>query len=98
MNERICTLLGFARRAAKVVSGDSQVEAILKKGKGYLLILAEDAPGISKKYDKWAEDLKIPVMVTGTKLELGMAMGLSPRGAVLITDQGFAKAILEARS
>ncbi|MHB1653941.1 MAG: L7Ae/L30e/S12e/Gadd45 family ribosomal protein [Desulfitobacteriaceae bacterium] len=90
-------LLGLARKAGKVASGDSQVEAFLKKGKGYLLILAEDALGTQKKYLRWAEDLKLPAFVAGNKEELGACMGLSSRAAVLILDQGFAKAISEAR-
>lgn len=98
MNTRIQSLIGIARRAGKVASGEAQVEAMLKKGKGSLLIIAEDALGAQKKYNQWASDLKIPVFVTGTKLEIGFSIGLSPRSAVLILDQGFAKAILLARS
>jgi ribosomal protein L7Ae-like RNA K-turn-binding protein len=98
VNSRIQSLIGIARRAGKVASGDAQVEALLKKRAGYLLILAEDAQGAHKKYDQWAKDLKLPVVIAGTKQELGHCIGLSPRSAVLILDQGFAKAILLARS
>ncbi|MDA8227788.1 MAG: ribosomal L7Ae/L30e/S12e/Gadd45 family protein [Desulfitobacterium hafniense] len=98
MTERIKALLGFARRAGKVCSGDAQIEAMLKKGKGSLLILAEDSLGTHKKYIKWAEDLKLSVIIVGNKQELGLSIGLSPRAAILIMDQGFAKAILEVRS
>ncbi|HEY8909618.1 MAG TPA: ribosomal L7Ae/L30e/S12e/Gadd45 family protein [Desulfosporosinus sp.] len=98
MNTRIQSLIGIARRASKIATGDAQVEAMLKKRKGFLLIIAEDAPGAQKKYNLWANDLKLPVLVTGTKLEIGHSIGLSPRSAVLILDQGFAKAILLARS
>ncbi|AFM42426.1 ribosomal protein HS6-type (S12/L30/L7a) [Desulfosporosinus acidiphilus SJ4] len=98
MNSRIQSLIGLARRAGKVASGEAQVEALLKKRMGYCLILAEDAPGAQKKFEHWATDLKLPVVITGTKHELGYSIGLSPRSAVLILDQGFAKAILLARS
>jgi ribosomal protein L7Ae-like RNA K-turn-binding protein len=98
VNTRIQSLIGIARRAGKIATGDAQVEAMLKKRKGFLLIMAEDAPGAQKKYNQWAGDLKLPMLVTGTKLELGHSIGLSPRSAVLILDQGFAKAILLARS
>jgi ribosomal protein L7Ae-like RNA K-turn-binding protein len=87
----------MARRAGKIVSGESQVEAILKKNKGQLLILAEDAPSVQKKYRQWAGDLKIPIIIFGTKQELGIALGLSPRSVILVMDDGFAKAILKAR-
>lgn len=98
MTERIYSLLGIARRAGKITSGESQVEAMLKKRKGKLLVLAEDAPGTHKKYSQWAEDLKIPVLIFGTKQELGKAIGLSMRSTVLVMDDGFAKAILKVRS
>lgn len=98
MNKRIQSLMGIARRAGKIASGEAEVEAMLKKRKGFLLIIAEDAHGAQKKYDKWASDIKLPVFITGTKMEIGHSIGLSPRSAVLILDQGFAKAILLARS
>ena len=98
MNKRILSLIGIARGAGKIASGDAQIEAMMKKGKGYLLVVAEDAHGAQKKYSQWANDLKLPTYVAGTKLEIGLAIGLSPRSAVLILDQGFAKAILLARS
>jgi ribosomal protein L7Ae-like RNA K-turn-binding protein len=98
LNRQILSLLGLARRAGKIISGESQTEAILKKKKGYLLICAADSPGIQKKYEQWAGDLKIPFIVFGTKQELGAALGLAPRAVVLVTDEGFAKAILKVRS
>lgn len=98
MNARIQSLIGIARRAGKIASGDAQIEAMVKKRKGFLLIIAEDAHGAQKKYTQWADDIKLPVFIMGTKLELGRSIGLSPRSAVLVLDQGFAKAILLARS
>lgn len=98
MIERIYSLLGIARRAGKITSGESQVEAMLKKHKGRLLVLAEDAPGTHKKYSQWAKDLNIPVLILGNKLDLGIAIGLSQRSTVLVMDEGFAKAILKVRS
>ena len=98
MNTRIQSLIGIARGAGKIATGDAQIEAMLKKRKGFLLIIAEDAQGAQKKYTHWASDLNLPMFVSGTKLEIGHSIGLSPRSAVLILDQGFAKAILLARS
>ena len=98
MNQTVASLLGLARRAGKIASGYAQIEALLKKGKGFLLILAEDAPGSSKRFRQWAEDLGLPVITAGAKEELGVAVGLSPRAALLVLDEGFAKAILKARS
>lgn len=98
MKARVSSLIGIARRAGKVAAGNAQVEAMLKKREGFLLIMAEDAFGAQKKYSQWAGDLRLPVLISGTKEELGNAIGLSPRSVVLILDQGFAKAILAKRS
>jgi ribosomal protein L7Ae-like RNA K-turn-binding protein len=87
----------MARRAGKVASGESQVEAYFKKQKGHLLLIAEDSPGAATKFNQWANDIHIPVLVTGTKQELGSAIGLSPRSIVLIIDRGFAEAIIKAK-
>ena len=89
--------LGLARRAGKVVSGDAQVEGNLKRGKGNLLIIAADSAGAQKKYIQWAGGQNVPVIIDGTKQELGLMLGTSPRAAVLVTDEGFSKAILKAR-
>ena len=37
------SMLGLARRAGKVVSGEFSVEKAVKSGKAYLVIVAEDA-------------------------------------------------------
>ncbi len=97
MTPKVISLLGMARRAGKVYSGESQVQALLKKKKGNLLLIAEDSPGADAKFGKWAKDLNIPVLVEGNKQELGSAIGLSPRAIVLIMDRGFAEAILKVR-
>jgi len=73
------------------------VEALLKKKKGSLLIIAEDAPGAKEKFSRWVEDLHIPVIIAGEKKQLGSAIGLSPRSVILIDDQGFAEAILKEK-
>jgi ribosomal protein L7Ae-like RNA K-turn-binding protein len=91
------SLLGMARRAGKICSGESQVEALLKKKKGNLLLIAQDSPGAHAKFTKWASDLSIPVLVEGNKQEIGSAIGLSPRAIVLVMDRGFAEAILKAK-
>jgi len=97
MNDRLKSLLGLARRAGKLAAGTADIEAALKKRKGFLLLLAEDAPGAQKKYLRWAGDLGIETIIAGQKADLGRAIGLTPRAAVLILDQGFARLILEAR-
>ncbi|AVX20721.1 MULTISPECIES: ribosomal L7Ae/L30e/S12e/Gadd45 family protein [Carboxydocella] len=96
MRNRWLGLLGLGQRSGKVVSGEAAVEAMLKKGKGELLVLAGDLN--SKRinvYQHWAKSLGIKSVIAGTKTELGIALGKSPRAVVLILDAELAKAVYE---
>ena len=96
MDPKIAALLGFARKANKLVSGESAAVAILKKGQAGLVILAEDiSPNLHKKYALWCADEGIPLISTGTKHDLGMNIGLSPRSVIVVTDDKFAQSILQ---
>jgi ribosomal protein L7Ae-like RNA K-turn-binding protein len=97
LTPKISALLGIARRAGQIASGESQVEALLKKKKGYLLLIAKDSPGAINKFSRWAKDINIPVLIEENKQELGLALGLSPRSTILIMDKGFAQAILKEK-
>lgn len=88
-------LLGLARKAGKIYSGESQVETLFKKGKGDLVVIANDSQGALTKFEKWSQDLNIPIIIGGSKEELGLALGMSPRSVVLIVDKGFAEAIIK---
>lgn len=96
MNDRngIMTLLGFAQKSNKVISGEAAVKATIEQGKINLLILADDLAEKRKKHWKYlADDLAIPTIAIGTKLQLGLAMGMSPRSVLGITDLDMANAI-----
>jgi len=92
--DKILSLLGFAQKAGKLVSGESAVKAMYKKGQIYLLLLADDFGDNRKKFWTYiaAED-NIPVLVIGSKQQLGVAIGLSPRALLGITDKQMAIAI-----
>lgn len=97
MNNRIYGLIGLCMKAGKVLSGNEQVEKGIRKGKGkgYLLILAADSSEQTKKdYVLAAERHHLPYRIFGTKEMLGQALGKGVRTAVLITDRGFARAML----
>lgn len=90
----VLTMLGFAKKAGQLVSGESAVKAMYTKGQVYLLILAEDYGDNRKNF--WtniaAQD-NIPLFIIGSKLELGLALGLSPRALIGISDRAMAKSI-----
>ncbi|MGI5824750.1 MAG: L7Ae/L30e/S12e/Gadd45 family ribosomal protein [Bacillota bacterium] len=100
---KVYTLLGFAQKAGKLVSGDDSVFAALNKKSLRLIVVASDLSDNSQKKfrqklyaaeesDK-KRDTKIRVCTFGTKISLGHAIGKSPRGLVAVMDENFAKAI-----
>jgi ribosomal protein L7Ae-like RNA K-turn-binding protein len=94
MNAKMASLLGLARKAGKITGGGSGTEASLKKRRGSLLVVAADAPKARKRYEAWTRDIGVPLIVTGSKLELGAAVGTAPLAVLLVADEGFARAIL----
>ena len=77
-----------------MASGDQAVRENLSKDKVKLLLVATNtSERIKKDYFRVAELRKIPVSSAYTKEELGQAMGKSPRAAVAILDDNFARGI-----
>lgn len=92
--EKIKNLLGFAQRAGKLISGDNTCRA--KFNKLRLIILAEDCSKGTAEYYKY-RCLKAgkPILVWGKKVELGIAIGKSPRTVLGITDPNFTRQVIE---
>lgn len=90
----VLTLLGFAQKSNNVISGEAAVKAVISQGKMHLLILAEDLSENRKKHWKYlADNFNVSYIEAATKLQLGIAMGLSPRSVVGVIDQKMAKTI-----
>ncbi len=88
------SMLGLAKRAGKVVSGEFSVEKAIRSGKAYLVLLAEDASANTKKnFTDMCTYYKIPLVFTGTKETLGHAIGCQFRASAAVTDSGFAQSI-----
>lgn len=95
---RIKNLLGIARRGGFLVSGWNTITREVKRNKkGYVLVLvAADATSRS------AEDLIALCLAHScgvirchlTKDEMGLAIGQSHRGYVMIKDKGIARSII----
>jgi ribosomal protein L7Ae-like RNA K-turn-binding protein len=87
--------LGLAQRAGHLQSGDAAVEALIKKGKAKLVILAADASERTKEHFRnLAEYKKVPWLMGGDKMSIGIALGKSPRSVVVIMDEGFSRNLL----
>lgn len=95
-NDRILSFLGLATKAGKVVSGEFSVEKAVKSMHAKLVIVAEDASDNTKKlFSDKCKFYHVPYVVYGNKESLGLATGKMFRATVAITDDGFAKSLLE---
>ena len=94
--DRVLSMLGMAARAGKIDSGEFSTEKAVKSGRGRLVIVAEDASGNTKKmFTNMCKYYEVPLVVFGTKEELGHWIGKAYRASICILDEGFAKAVLK---
>ncbi len=93
----ILTLLGFAQKAGKLAAGESAVENFLKKGRLLLLVISAELSESRKRFwQQQAQVYQVPwIVLEATKLELGLAIGSSPRGVIGILDRNMAEAIMK---
>lgn len=94
--DRVLSMLGLAAKAGKIESGEFSTEKAVKKGFGQLVIVAEDASDNTKKmFRNMCEYYKVPMVIFGTKEELGHWIGKAYRASICILDEGFAKSVLK---
>lgn len=95
ISSKVAALLGFARRARKVVSGAEAVESAVKRHAVRLVLTATDASANSvAKVRALATEAGAAWMQGLGKEELGVALGGAPRACVAVTDPHFAEAVM----
>lgn len=95
--DRVLTLLGLARRARRIESGEFAVERAIQNKKAYIVFVAEDASENTKKlFFNKCNYYKIPCITFGTKESLGKAIGSEARASVAVTDPGLSDALRRA--
>lgn len=94
--DRVLSMLGMAAKAGRVESGEFSTEKAVKSGYGRLVIVAEDASDNTKKmFTNMCKYYEVPLVIFGTKEELGHWIGKAYRASICILDEGFAKAVLK---
>jgi ribosomal protein L7Ae-like RNA K-turn-binding protein len=95
-DEKIYSFIGLCMRAGKLVSGDDSTLLDMKKNKVKLVIVANDSSDNTKKLFKdKTSHRNIPIVYFSTKLQIGLAIGKSPRAVLGIKDENFAKKIID---
>ena len=94
--QKMTTLMQFARKAGKLVSGYDACLRALHQHKLYLVLLAEDtAPRTCRGIELALSEnpTAVPVLKAGFQEELSQALGLPKSGVFGIGDKQFATAI-----
>ena len=95
-NDKVLSLMGLAKKAGKLKSGEFCVETELKKGKAKLVIVAGDASDNTKKnYNDMCSYRRVPIVLYSDKESLGKCLGTDERAAAVIIDEGFSNGILK---
>lgn len=96
MNHKVLTLLGFAQRAGKIISGETGCISSIKQKKTFLVIIPEDASDNTKKLIiSLCNYNGIECLEWGSKIDIGISIGKSPRAVISVMDKRFADAIRE---
>lgn len=94
--DSVLSLLGLAKRAGKIVSGEFATEQAVREHKAKLVIVSADASKNTKKlFTNKCTYYEVPYREYSDKESLGHAIGNELRTSVGILDEGFARTILE---
>ena len=93
-NNKVLSLLGLATKA--VASGEFSTEKSVKSGRGFLVLVADDASqNTKKKFQNMCDFYEVPIYFIADKEELGKFCGKEFRASLAVQDENFAKAMLK---
>ena len=93
-SEKAASLLSLAQKAGRIAGGSLAAEKAIKSGNAFLVILAGDASGNTrKKYSNMAAWYGVPLRELLDREELGRRIGKAERSVLAVTDENFAEAI-----
>ncbi|MBQ7667873.1 MAG: ribosomal L7Ae/L30e/S12e/Gadd45 family protein [Clostridia bacterium] len=93
--DKVLSLLGFAKKARKVISGANAVIRSILYGKSYLVIITEDAGlSIKNKITRLCDENSVPYIIYGSSELLSKATGEINKVIFSVEDENFAKSIM----
>lgn len=94
--DKVYSLLGLAKKAGRLLSGDETCERAIKSRKAVLVIVAGDASENTKgKFKDMCSFRGIPYREYGEKLELGRCTGKEIRSVISILSGDFKNGLLK---
>lgn len=89
------SLLGLARRAGQVVTGEEAVLQTIRTKRARAVILAADASARTKKtVGNKCRFYHVPLLTVPDRIVLGRSIGQPERVLAAVTDDGFAKGLI----
>ena len=96
MNDKFYSMLGIGKKAGYIKAGETPSIDSIKKSKGYMLIIADDASDNTKnKFIKLSKNYNIPYYLLGNKDALGHSIGKELISTIVVCDEQFSKALLK---
>ena len=96
MTDKVLNLLGIAKRAGRLTTGEEKTTESIQKQTAKLVFVASDASkNTSKKVKDKCSYYNIPLIDKYSNMELSQATGASNRVVLSITDSGFGNKLLE---
>ncbi|MDR3190890.1 MAG: YlxQ-related RNA-binding protein [Lactobacillaceae bacterium] len=93
--QKLLNLLGLARRAGKLVTGEDMVLTAIRNGKASIVFFAADGGASSlKKFTDKTNSYDVAFSTALTRQELADATGMA-RTVIAVADRGFAKKMRE---
>lgn len=97
MQKKLRSLIGFAMRAGKLISGTEQVLNSIRRGKAKLVVLAKNTSGSStKKIKDKCDFYGVELLEIFRVEELSHMIGKTNRVVLAVTSDDFASEILKA--
>ncbi len=89
-------LLGLAKRAGRVTTGEDMCKKAVQKGIARLIIIADDASDNTKKsITNSCKYYNVRYITAADKSEIGKFTGALSRAVVSVNDDNFVRAILD---
>lgn len=94
--ERVYKLIGLAKKAGKVKSGEANVKQSIQEGSAFVVFIASDISENTKKsITNSCKYYEIDYYMLDDMITLGHSIGNDFNAAVAITDEGLANLITE---
>ncbi len=96
MNDKFLGMIGLAKRAGKIITGEDLCSKAVKIGTSRLVIISQDASDNTKKsITDSCKFYNVEYIEASDKAMLGKFTGADSRAVVSVNDDNFAKAILD---